>query len=456
MRCPARGCSLPPMPMCARPRPTAGSPLGPLGLWAVAEAELRALFRACAGVAEVSDAPSFARRLGRYRPETRWAPTTAGRRAAASRRDPVAHGGRRAGSGGRGNRACAPPPRVKLGWRWWLLLALPAAVWIGVAALLRRPWTLGARPLPAAWRPAGPAEGAPCPRAAGALQRGGCGRRARGASCLPCRISPLRCARPIFRAPRSRPPASGRSCTRRLPAPGPALAGRSCPLRRWQARLVRAFGFAGAIGAPRVPRPASGGAGHCRCRGQGAVDGPAAAGEILLGWPEEAQEVPQPAMPLDSARRHLLRVAQASRVCGGTGPLGGGDGARPDGGPSDREQRAACELLPAGMAGRRMACRSSTRPRKTCGRRSTTRIRPASPAGRRFCPAVPAPAILPAPPVRSSPASAAPPSAPCSTPWSAAGRTRRFGPARNGLRRILRRFRPRGHHEDPDGEHGIR
>lgn len=67
------------------------------------------------------------------------------------------------------------------------------------------------------------------------------------------------------------------------------------------------FGFVDAIGDPVFLGQYPDGAEHRKCRGQGAVNGkgewrPIATGEFLLGWPDEAQEIPGAAMPLDFSR----------------------------------------------------------------------------------------------------------------------------------------------------------
>lgn len=67
------------------------------------------------------------------------------------------------------------------------------------------------------------------------------------------------------------------------------------------------FGFVDAIGDPVFEGQYPGGEEHQRCVGQGAVDGqgrwrPLAAGEFILGWPDEAQEVAGAAMPLEFSR----------------------------------------------------------------------------------------------------------------------------------------------------------
>lgn len=81
------------------------------------------------------------------------------------------------------------------------------------------------------------------------------------------------------------------------PAPGGGMA--PCPKEH--------FGFTDAISDPVFEGQFPDDAADARARGNGALDGhgdwrPLATGEFLLGWPDEAQEVPGASMPLDFSR----------------------------------------------------------------------------------------------------------------------------------------------------------
>ena len=161
----------------------------------------------------------------------------------------------------------------------------------------------------------------------------------------------------------SRPCASGSAASRCSPAtrPGPAWqtargAARTptaCPARR----SISASPTGSAIRSSRANMPKH--EEQARSVGYGATDGdgnwrPLAAGEFLLGWPDEAQEIPGGAMPLDFSRNGTFFAYRKLHqdIDGFKAWVDERRGTAPAGLEAGELRRGAAQTLMAKMAGR--------------------------------------------------------------------------------------------------------